>query len=118
MKIEVEFVWLVGLLLSFFGVVWVFGMLLVSQFEKRIGAQFEAQGEARKVTQFHWDTRFNELDALAKRTAADVMALRIELPKEYIAREDWIRLSVSIDNKIDAIHKMVNEVKEKLYARN
>jgi hypothetical protein len=118
MKIEVEFVWLVGVLFAFFGVVWAFGLVLVNQFEKRIAEQFTAQGEARKVTQFHWDARFNELDLLAKRTAADVTALRIELPKEYIAREDWIRLSVSIDNKIDAIHKMVNEVKEKLYARN
>ena len=39
-----------------------------------------------------------------------ILRLEGQLPNEYVRREDWIRLSGSIDAKLDAIHKRLDEV--------
>lgn len=37
--------------------------------------------------------------------------LRAELPREYVRREDWIRLGGALEFKMDAIHKRIDELK-------
>jgi hypothetical protein len=46
--------------------------------------------------------------------------LRVNLPLEYVRREDWIRFSGTLDAKLDAmreeVREQIAEVKERLYA--
>ena len=46
--------------------------------------------------------------------------LRVNLPLEYVRREDWIRFSGTLDAKLDAMREEMREeiaeVKERLYA--
>ncbi|MGA8795153.1 hypothetical protein [Candidatus Binatus sp.] len=49
-----------------------------------------------------------------------VIELRVNLPLEYVRREDWIRFSGTLDAKLDAMREEMREeiaeVKERLYA--
>jgi len=49
-----------------------------------------------------------------------VTNLRVNLPLEYVRREDWIRFSGTLDAKLDAMpeemREEIAEVKERLYA--
>ncbi|MGA7873252.1 MAG: hypothetical protein WCA22_20365 [Candidatus Binatus sp.] len=46
--------------------------------------------------------------------------MRVNLPLEYVRREDWIRFSGTLDAKLDAMREEMREeiaeVKERLYA--
>ena len=116
MTLQVEFTWLIGLLLAFFGSVFAFGKMLMNQFDRRLDERFKTQDESRKESKEHWEARFNQLESLTRKTEHDVQTLRTELPSEYVRREDWIRFSVSIDQKIDTIHRLLDGIREKLYA--
>lgn len=116
MILQVEFTWLVGLLMMFFVAVWAFGKVLVGQFDKRLDERFATQEVARKENKEHWELRFNQLESLTRKTEQDVQTLRVELPAEYVRREDWIRFSVGIDHKIDTVHRAIDVIREKLHA--
>jgi hypothetical protein len=49
-----------------------------------------------------------------------MVELRVNLPLEYVRREDWIRFSGTLDAKLDAmreeVREQIAEVKERLYA--
>ena len=49
-----------------------------------------------------------------------LIELRVNLPLEYVRREDWIRFSGTLDAKLDAmreeVREQIGEVKERLYA--
>ncbi|MBW7998493.1 MAG: hypothetical protein FVQ81_18355 [Candidatus Glassbacteria bacterium] len=45
---------------------------------------------------------------------AKLTALQIELPKEYVRREDWIRFGTTIDAKLDRVHDRLDELKAKV----
>ncbi|MFZ0676226.1 hypothetical protein [Candidatus Binatus sp.] len=49
-----------------------------------------------------------------------LVELRVNLPLEYVRREDWIRFSGTLDAKLDAmreeVREQIAEVKERLYA--
>ena len=49
-----------------------------------------------------------------------LIELRVNLPLEYVRREDWIRFSGTLDAKLDAMREemreQIAEVKERLYA--
>ena len=50
----------------------------------------------------------------------ELTELRMNLPLEYVRREDWIRFSGTLDAKLDAMREDMREdiaeVKERLYA--
>lgn len=49
-----------------------------------------------------------------------LIELRVNLPLEYVRREDWIRFSGTLDAKLDAMREemrqQIAEVKDRLYA--
>jgi len=49
----------------------------------------------------------------------EITDLRVNLPLEYVRREDWIRFSGTLDAKLDAMREEMREdiaeVKERLY---
>lgn len=108
MMLQIEFTWLVGLLISFFGVVWVFGKLLLKQIEKRLDERFATQETARTEAQAHWENRFLQLETLARATDREMLLMRGDLPDKYTRREDTIRNQSVLEARMDAL---MNEVK-------
>ena len=61
-----------------------------------------------------------ELERERDRRAAlerELFELKAALPREYVAREDWIRLSTSIDAKLDALSSKIDRLGERTHAR-
>ena len=110
MIFQIEFTWLVGLLIAFFGVVWAFGKVLLDQIEKRLGERFAGQEKMRGESQKHWDTKFAAIEAAGReessqwqRIERELLSLKAELPVQYVRREDYIRNQTVIEAKIDRV---------------
>lgn len=121
MIVELELWHLISLLLAFFGCVAAFGKVLLSQIDRRLEQRFNSQQELlnerfatqerlRADTQARWDRDFEDLEKQLRATAE-------RLPNEYVRREDWIRFSATMDAKVDALHRKLDGLLEKVYAR-
>lgn len=108
MIFQIEFTWLVGLLLMFFGAVWAFGKVLLKQIEKRLDERFAAQEVVRTEAQAHWENRFMQIESLARATDREMLLMRGDLPNQYTRREDTIRNQSVLEARMDAL---MNEVK-------
>lgn len=108
--VQLELWQLLTLLAGFLGLCVAISKLLLSQVMKHLDAKFAHQDELRRETQRSWDGRFNDLD---QRQRSDNMLLRTmqsHLPLEYVRREDWIRLSGTIDAKQDRLYEKINSL--------
>jgi len=118
--VNVDFWYLVGLLLGFLGVVFTFGKLLLAQIEQRLDQRFKAIDEANKATSTHWDTRFAELMEQNRREAdgwqrieKDFLRFQAELPLQYVRREDYVRNQTVIEAKLDSLALKIENVQLK-----
>ncbi|MFA7269872.1 MAG: hypothetical protein WC073_11050 [Sterolibacterium sp.] len=108
MIFQIEFTWMVGLLLMFFGAVWAFGKVLLKQIEKRLDERFATQETARTESNTHWEKRFIQIEQLARDTDRAMLLMRGDLPNQYTRREDTIRNQSVLEARMDAL---MNEVK-------
>ncbi|MDZ7655574.1 MAG: hypothetical protein U0997_06485 [Sulfurimicrobium sp.] len=108
MIFQIEFTWMVGLLLAFFGAVWAFGKVLLKQIEKRLDERFATQEKVRTEAQEHWEMRFMQIEQLARATDREMLLMRGDLPNQYTRREDTIRNQSVLEARMDAL---MNEVK-------
>lgn len=95
-----------GLVLSFLGMVFAFGRVLLGQFEKRMNERFTAQDTLREArlkaieeSQMRENIKLNTL----QQEMHSVLQL---LPMQYVRREDWIRFSAQIDHKLDRLGEL------------
>lgn len=86
---------------------WAFTKIIVGQFTARLDEKFKAQDTVREASKEEWNKKFESLEAAAKKTDQEVMQLKIELPKMYVQREDWIRFATTIESKIDKVYKLL-----------
>ena len=91
MTIQVDFWHLVGMLLSFIGVLATFGKILLSQIDHRIDEQ---------------SGRFLQLEK-------DFIEHKTKMPLEYQRREDAIRFETVLNAKLDNIYKRVEQIRDK-----
>lgn len=99
----IHIVYLGILLAAFVTGLWRLGSWLVANVEKRI------------------DDRFSVLAAESqawRQVERDLMALRAELPREYVRREDYIRGQSVLEAKIDAVAAKLEVVKLQGAGRN
>lgn len=47
-----------------------------------------------------------------------VLKLREELARDYVRREDWIRLAVGLEAKLDGLWDALDQIKEKIHGRS
>ena len=106
MTLEVEFTWLVGLLITFLGCVAGLGKLFLGQMQKHLDARFKAQEEARASHHSQTQQRLEQLE----RTAQEWRDLergwlhwKGELPLQYVRREDYIRGQSVLEAKLDSL---------------
>ena len=52
-----------------------------------------------------------------RRIEREMNSIWADLPKTYVMREDWIRFGGAIDAKLDAVHREISALKDRLYER-
>jgi hypothetical protein len=82
---------------------WALGKMLVNQFTKALDVRFESLEVARKEGRKASDERFKRLEDKQERLDQDVRKILIELPREYVRREDYVRGQTVIEAKLDAL---------------
>lgn len=106
MTIQLELWHLITLLLAFFACVGVFGQVLLTQFERRLGERFKAQDAARSTDLEHWDKRFTTLEDAARewvRVEREFLEWKADLPMTYVMRDDYVRNQTVIEAKLDSV---------------
>lgn len=93
--ISIEFWQLVGFLLSFLGVCWGFGKMLLAQFQAQ---QDERQKQQEKLQ--------NKVESMEKQLGE----FSAQLPMTYVLREDYIRNQVVLEAKIDNIAEKLTDL--------
>ncbi|MBX9447863.1 hypothetical protein [Dickeya chrysanthemi] len=101
MKIEVEFWQLVGLMLGFLGFVFTIAKMFLAQLEKR---QTELIGTL--------EGSLREFNGSLNGLERDFMALKADLPLNYVRREDYIRGQTVIEAKLDALYNKLELVQQ------
>lgn len=93
--INIEFWQLVGFLLSFLGMCFGFGKMLL--------AQFQVQLNDRHRQQEHLSNKIEQLEQqLAEQKAV--------LPEKYVLRDDYIRNQAILEAKMDSIQKTLTDI--------
>lgn len=80
MKLSIDFWEVISLLLSFVGLMFAAGKLLLAQIEKRLNERFEALEAARRESEAGWS-----------RLEREFLEFRADLPLHYVRREDYLR---------------------------
>lgn len=93
--ISIEFWQLVGFLLSFLGVCWGFGKMLLAQFQAQQDERQKQQERLQNKVEL-FETQLAELNAT--------------LPLNYVLRDDYIRNQVVLEAKMDDMRKMLTEI--------
>ena len=93
--INIEFWQLVGFLLSFLGVCWGFGKMLL--------AQFQAQQDERQKQQ-------ERLQGKVESMEKQLGEFNASLPMTYVLRDDYIRNQVVLEAKLDNMTEKLTEI--------
>ena len=96
MELTVDFWEIISLLLSFVGLMFGAGKLLLSQIEKRLNERFEALELARRESETGWSKLEREF-----------LEFRGELPLHYVRRDDYLRGQAVIEAKLDALYNKI-----------
>ena len=91
MTINVEFWYLVGLLLSFLGCCFGFAKILVLQFPNSLSERHQNQLKVNEL-----EKQFNQMQS--------------SLPLVYVLRDDYIRGQMVLEAKMDALHKTLSDL--------
>ncbi len=110
MNLEIQLWQLVCLLLAFFSAVGAVSKLLLGQTLKHLDARFSSQEQIRMAEHSQISERLNRIEAASREESArwlqverELHKLQIELPREYVRREDYVMAVASIMAKLDGI---------------
>ena len=56
------------------------------------------------------DTRFNKIDEKVDRVERDFMQFKADLPRNFVLRDDYIRVITVLENKIDDLGKDIKNL--------
>lgn len=95
------------LISAFAALVFGFGKILLSQFERRMQERFKAMQEMQAAQQVAMSDQITALGARVTNVNQRVESLRDELPRQYVTREDWLRFASQMDAKLDRVMEMI-----------
>ncbi|CZV10284.1 MULTISPECIES: hypothetical protein [Enterobacter cloacae complex] len=104
MKLSIDFWEVVSFLLSFTGLMFACGKLLLSQILKQLNERFEALEVARRETEIGWT-----------RLEREFLEFRADLPLHYVRREDYLRGQAIIEAKLDAVYSKIELIQHGNY---
>ncbi|MEP8665865.1 hypothetical protein ABKV50_21775 [Enterobacter cloacae] len=96
MKLSIDFWELISFLLSFAGLMFACGKLLLAQILKQLNERFETLEIARRETEIGWT-----------RLEREFLEFRADLPLHYVCREDYLRGQAVIEAKLDAVYSKI-----------
>lgn len=96
MKIEVDFTYVIFLLMSVAGLWWAMAKMMLAQSQKHIDAQFETISKALRAQ-----------DEGARRIERELLELKAELPRDYVRREDHTRVIAAVHVSLDNLRLTV-----------
>lgn len=82
---------------------WALGKMLMGSYEKRLDERFNAQDKAREEGKRTYDERAKKMEEKQRELEKDVRQILIELPRDYVARADYMRRETLIEAKIDQL---------------
>lgn len=82
---------------------WLIANWGLGQFDKKLEERFKAQEEARREGNKQWGERVQRVEERQQRTEDMLNKVLIELPREYVRREDWVRSQSILEGKIDGL---------------
>lgn len=85
----------VTLILAAVGMMFGFAKILISQLNNSLDERFQSSDVTQTQIRDSIKKESERIDALSKQLQT--------LPLEYVRREDWIRFSAGIDNKLDRL---------------
>lgn len=94
---------LVSAVASLIAGAWVLLSVAARQFDRRLEERFSAQEKARLEGRQAWEDRINKMESRYEALDLDVRKIMIELPREYVARADYVRRETVIEAKIDRL---------------
>lgn len=110
MTLQIEFTWLVGLLLTFFGAAAGVGKLLLGQHQRHQDRRNADLENAVKSLQGSLSRRLESIESSTREESARIHALerellqhKAEMPLHYVRREDYIRGQSVIEAKLDGL---------------
>jgi hypothetical protein len=93
---------------------WAISKVAMRQFEKGLEERFKAvTAQLEQITRIGGD-RLQKLEENYAKLDAEVRRMLIELPREYVRREDHIRFETVINAKLDAVAARQDVVLERL----
>lgn len=112
---EVRFeLWqLITLLLGFFGVIFGFAKLIAGQFEQRIQGSLSS---LEKMITAHVEEERQSF-AQVSQLQQSVASLQLELAKDYVRREDYVKNQTILEGKIDLSRAELNGKMDRLGER-
>ena len=100
----------IELLISLFGAVtmliagaWVLLRMAMTQFDLRLSERFEATEKLRMEGRRVAGQRMEAIEAKYERLDIEVRRILIDMPREYVARTDYVRRETVIEGKIDML---------------
>ncbi len=104
------FLAIAGFVAVIVGGAWILLSVSARQFDRRLEEKFAGMETARQASSAQWQENFDMLlrdreeeKKEWRRVERDLNDLRIELPKEYVRREDHIRFETVINAKLDSV---------------
>ena len=98
-----ELLALVGVCASLIGGAWALITLAGKQFSKRLDERFAMQEKARHEGRSLAEERMVRMETRQTELERDVRNILVELPREYVARTDYVRRETIIEGKIDQL---------------
>lgn len=96
---------------------WALAKVILSQMNASLDVRFDALENARREGRKVSEERFKRLEDKQAALEADLRKVLIELPREYMRREDHIRFETLITAKLDAINSEMRLLAERLPKR-
>lgn len=103
MTLELEAYQAIGILLTIAGSIWGAGKAFFARFDESLRERDDGlKQELNKLS----NQMATESDAIRK-LDREMMELKAELPREYVAKADFIRSFTVVEGKIDAVYNLI-----------
>lgn len=99
MTLQIDFIWLVGLLLAFFAACWAAAQVLMRQHKEHQAALYKAVTDRLDAI----DAASREEASQWQRVEREFLRFQAELPVHYVRREDYIRGQSVLEAKLDGL---------------
>ena len=82
---------------------WALLRIVVAQFERRLDDRFAAMDASRNEGRKVYDERFHHMEMTLENLGNTLVKMQLDLPREYVRREDHIMFETVINAKLDSV---------------